>query len=220
MNAPFCILMEKAAMEALSKGAFAGYAIAIPVGAIAILIIDMALRRGFQAGFFAGAGAASADLIYASLAAIAGHVLASWLAPLALPLQIASGIVLIGLGGYGLWGIRKRSQASIDPDAAGQSMARVYQQFLGLTLLNPATVAYFASLILGGGAVLNSAIDRVLFVIGAVAASLSWQTTLAVFGSMAGKRLPARVQLATSIVGNLMVAGLGIASLIRAAASG
>ena len=50
----------------------AGYGIAIPVGAIAILIVDMGLRRGFGLGFMAGAGAAAADFIYASLAAVAG----------------------------------------------------------------------------------------------------------------------------------------------------
>jgi len=207
-------------MDAFIKGAFAGYVIAIPVGAIAILIVDMALRRGFQAGFFAGAGAASADLIYASLAAIAGHVLAAWLAPLEVPLQIASGIVLIGLGAYGLWNTRRRSRTLAEADSTRQPAVRVYQQFLGLTLLNPATIAYFASLILGGGADLNSLVDRGLFVEGAALASLSWQTALAAFGGIAGKRLPARVQILTSVLGNLMVAGLGVASLIRAMTGG
>ncbi len=207
-------------MEAFIKGAFAGYAIAIPVGAIAILIVDMALRRGFQAGFFAGAGAASADLIYASLAAIAGQVLAVRLAPLNVPLKVASGIVLIGLGGYGLWGIRKQGHVALETNRTEQSVGRIYQQFLALTLLNPATVAYFASLILGGGAVLDFAMDRMLFVAGAALASVSWQTALAVFGSVAGKRLPARAQIITSIIGNLMVVGLGIASLIRVVAGG
>ena len=40
------------------------------VGAIAILIVDMGLRRGFPAAFMAGAGAATADFIYALLAVL------------------------------------------------------------------------------------------------------------------------------------------------------
>ena len=38
-------------MTAFGEGVVAGYGIAIPVGAIAILIIELGLRRGFRAGF-------------------------------------------------------------------------------------------------------------------------------------------------------------------------
>jgi len=51
------------------EGVLAGYGIAIPVGAIAVLIVDMGLRRGFGFGLMAGAGAATADFLYAGLAA-------------------------------------------------------------------------------------------------------------------------------------------------------
>jgi threonine/homoserine/homoserine lactone efflux protein len=71
-------------MTAFWEGVLAGYGIAIPVGAIAILIVDMGLRRGFLSGFMAGAGAATADFIYALLAVIAGATLAMALAPYAL----------------------------------------------------------------------------------------------------------------------------------------
>ena len=67
-------------MTAFWEGVLAGYGIAIPVGAIAILIVDVGLRRGFDFGFMAGAGAATADFFYASLAALAGEILASGLA--------------------------------------------------------------------------------------------------------------------------------------------
>ena len=56
------------------EGVLAGYGIAIPVGAIAILIVDMGLRRGFPSAFMAGAGAATADFIYVLLAVIAGAI--------------------------------------------------------------------------------------------------------------------------------------------------
>jgi hypothetical protein len=49
--------------------------IAIPVGPIAILIIELGIRRGFSVAFCAGAGAASADLVYVTLAALAGTFL-------------------------------------------------------------------------------------------------------------------------------------------------
>ena len=195
----------------------AGYGIAIPVGAIAILIVDVGLRRGFPAGFMAGAGAATADFIYALLAVVAGAALALALAPYAFALRVASAIVLLALGGYGLWGAwrineqQKAETASRD----NQGLLRIYLRFLGLTILNPLTIAYFAALILGrdAGATVNS-LDRLLFVLGAALASLSWQTLLAGLGSLANQRLSPRFQRITSIVGNLVVIALGVQIVI------
>ena len=200
-------------MIAFWEGVLAGYGIAIPVGAIAILIVDMGLRRGFPSGFMAGAGAATADFIYALLAVVAGATLALALAPYTLGLRIASAIVLLLLGGYGLW------QAwQIDDQQVGkittennQGLARIYLRFLGLTILNPLTIAYFGALILGrdAGATVTT-LDRALFVLGAALASLSWQTLLAGLGSLANQRLSPRFQRITSIAGNLVVITLGL----------
>ncbi|MGB3218168.1 MAG: lysine transporter LysE, partial [Anaerolineae bacterium] len=95
--------------RAFGEGVIAGYGIAIPVGAIAILIVDTALRGGFVPGFMAGAGAASADLLYAALAAVAGQTLALALAPFAVTLRLLSALVLLALGGWGLWRLHRRT---------------------------------------------------------------------------------------------------------------
>ena len=193
------------------EGVIAGYGIAIPVGAIAILIVDTALRRGFRAGFMAGAGAASADLLYASLAALAGTALAALLAPAADLLRILSGLVLVGLGAHGLWRLRKLRSSSENHEGENRPRRKIYVQFFGLTLLNPLTIAYFGSLILGGNA--NSIASngaRVAFVLGAALASLSWQSLLALIGAAGHRRLTPRAQLITSVIGNVIVIGLGV----------
>ena len=198
---------------ALLAGVAAGYGIAIPVGAIAILIVDMGLRRGFPPAFMAGAGAATADFIYALLAVIAGATLAAALAPYATALQIASAIVLLALGAYGLRQATQidTGQKSRPTIANNQSLGRIYLRFLGLTILNPLTIAYFGALILGrdAGATVTT-LDRLLFVLGAALASLSWQTMLAGLGSLANQRLSPRSQRLTSITGNLIVIALGL----------
>jgi hypothetical protein len=84
------------------EGLVAGYGIAIPVGAVAILIVNTALARGFSAGFMAGAGAATADLLYAALAAIAGVALSTALAPLATATRLIGGAALVALGMWGM----------------------------------------------------------------------------------------------------------------------
>lgn len=206
-------------MHAFWTGALAGYGIAIPVGAIAILILETGLREGFAKGFFAGAGAASADFLYATVAVAAGSAAAVAVASIALPLKIASGLVLLALGGYGLWKIfRKSHVANANIPESVRKHGGTYLQFLGLTLLNPMTVVYFAALIVGGSAGSRAGVaSTLLFVLGAGLASLSWQTLLAALASLLKKRLPAGMRRLFSLAGNLIVAAFGAEILLRLA---
>ena len=196
------------------QGVIAGYGIAIPIGPIGILILELGIRRGFSTAFSAGAGTASADLIYATIASTAGTFLVSVLAPYAHALRIGSAIVLVGFGVWLLYhGLRGRNERN--KQLTPVSCLDTYVMFLGLTLLNPVTVAYFTTLIVGlrtGSAV--SVTDIFLFVIGAFLSSLSWQTFLASISGLTHKRLSPKLQSATFAIGNCVVILLGILILI------
>lgn len=94
-------------------------------------------------------------------------------------------------------------------------MPGIYFRLLGLTPLNPLTIAYLGALIFGRdvGATVTT-LDRVFFVLGAALASLSWQTLLAGLGSLANQRLSRRFQRISSVAGNLVVIVLGLRILI------
>jgi len=204
-------------MSAFWEGVVAGYGIAIPVGAIAILIVETSLRQGFFTGFMAGAGAATADLVYATIAVLAGVAVAAALAPYATALKISSIIVLFALGSYGLWrGFDRRNQQSMPAEESDRrGRLRTYWKFLGLTLLNPLTVIYFGALILSRDPTANgTTAGRLAFIIGAALASLSWQSLLAGTGALAKRVLSPRFQLYASLLGNLVVIGLGLRILL------
>ena len=214
-------------IAALLAGALAGYAIAIPIGAIAVLIVETGVQRGFRVAAAAGAGAATADLLYATLAMAGGAAIGPILAPWSVPLRIGAIAVLLGIGLRGLVrvgrSLRERSETTGSADPAGTAGARTrrldagrpllatYARFLGLTLLNPATVIYFAALVLALPVLDDEAFARPAFVIGAFAASLSWQTVLAAGGAVAHHRLPPGFQLGISLLGNLMICGFAVA---------
>ena len=64
-------------------------------------------------------------------------------------------------------------------------------RFLALTSVNPATVAYFAALIAGLPAVASAPAEaKVVFVLAAGAASLSWQLVLGAAGATLHHKLP------------------------------
>ena len=202
--------------SAFFTGALAGAAIAIPVGAIAVLIIDLGLRRGFRSAAAAGLGAATADGTYASVAALGGVAAANLLAPIETPLRLVAVVALVAVA---LLGLRRALATAADrqPSAGGTAgtaaVWSTYLRFLALTLLNPQTVIYFAALILGLPGLGPGLAERTAFALGAFTASAAWQLTLAAVSSVGHRRLPARFKVAISVFGNVLILAfaLGIA---------
>ena len=202
-------------LDAFLQGVIAGYGIAIPIGPIGIIILELGTRRGFRVAFFAGLGTASADLIYATIASLAGTFLAQILAPFALLIRVVSAAALIALGAWLFYrGVRFSRPTEPSRFASGNCL-NTYCLLLGLTLLNPITVTYFTSLILGlRMSVAGLGVDVSFFIAGAFLASLSWQSLLACIGGYAHQRLSVRLQSATFAVGNAVIIVLGIVILL------
>lgn len=195
------------------EGALAGYGIAMPVGPITILIVEMSLRRGFSHGFMAGAGAAVVDFLFAGLAALAGEALA--FAPFAVELRVTSALVLIGWGLFGFWRARKLSRAEVSKREINERHLRVFVKFIGLTAINPLTLVFFSALILGRGTGdVFTLVEKVSFVLGVGLASFSWQTILAAFGATLHRNLSPRLQVLFSLLGNMVVIVLGLRVLL------
>ncbi len=197
------------------EGALAGYGIAMPVGPITILIVEMSLRRGFLHGFMAGAGTAVVDFAFAGLAVVAGEVLAPRLAPFAVGIKAMSALVLIGWGLSGIWRTRRLLRLEASKQEIKQHHLHVFVQFLGLTAINPLTLILFSALILGRGMdEVFSLVEKVYFIFGVGLASFSWQTLLAAFGATLHRNLSPRLQVVISLLGNLVVIVLGLRVLL------
>jgi threonine/homoserine/homoserine lactone efflux protein len=195
-------------LSAFLIGAVAGYAIAIPVGPIALLIVRTGLRRGFYVAAAAGAGTATVDLVYAMLALVVGGAVASGLASVAAPMRLAAAAVLIYLA---VRLLVRSGRTRSDLDATDdRSAARTYLLFFGLTLLNPATVAYFVTLAVGLPEIAQDAGARIAFAVGASLASLSWQTGLAAIGAALHTRLTPRMERATTLLSGAILVGFAL----------
>ena len=191
-------------------GVVAGYAIAIPVGAIAVLIVELGVRRGFRIAGAAGAGAATADGLYAALAAIGGVALGAAIEPYEAPLRLAAGVVLLLIAARGLATMMTGPLEAPGATETARAAVATYLRFVGLTLLNPMTIIYFAALMLGLPEIGSGVEQKTAFVVGAFGASLSWQLLLAAVGALAHRRLPARFQIGVSLVGNVVIAAFAV----------
>ena len=198
-------------LESFAAGALAGYGIAIPVGPVAVLIIELGVRRGFRLAAPAGLGAASADGLYALLAVLAGASIAQVLAPITPALQVVAVVVLTVIALRGFWVALYHARIGIPGNAElPAEPGRTYLRFLAITLLNPTTILYFAALILGRPELGSGPPERAAFIVGAVLASTSWQLFLAVLGSLFHQRLPWKVQFGISLLGNAVVLAFAI----------
>lgn len=204
---------------AFVAGLLAGYGVAIPVGAIAVFVLGLSARVSLRVGVAAALGVATADGLYAVVATSGGVALAGMISPLAAPLRWVAALVLFVLAAHGTVRAlrRHRSPAAADRTDALTRPFRAFGILLGLTLLNPMTVVYFAALVVGGTATTGSSpAAATLFVVGAFLASASWQVLIALGGSLVGRVLTGPTgRLVTALLSSLLVVGLAVTMLVR-----
>jgi arginine exporter protein ArgO len=194
--------------QVLVAGLLAGYGVAVPVGAIAPLLIGLAARSPLRSGVAAALGVATVDGAYALAAVLGGSALARAIQPIATPTRWVAAAVLIVLAiRTAVLAIRRHripAARSMDrPVTAG----RAYLMLVGLTALNPTTIVYFGALVLGrhasGG---FGPVAGAVFVLAAFVASASWQLLLACGGSALGRVLNnPRGRLLTALAASALV---------------
>ncbi|WP_309059121.1 LysE family transporter [Streptomyces sp.] len=200
---------------ALVAGLLAGYGIAVPVGAVGTYLVSLTARTSLRTGVCAALGIATADGLYALAATVGGSALASALRPALGPLRWVCVLVLLALAAWGAATAVRRYRGhrlAVRSDPAPPGPARAYLALLGITLLNPTTVIYFAALVLGSqGGQTAGAVEQTVFVTAAFAASASWQVLLAGGGALLGRALTGhRGRLVTALVASGVMAALAV----------
>ncbi|MGW2302205.1 LysE family transporter [Streptomyces sp. NPDC001809] len=200
---------------AVVAGLLAGYGIAIPVGAVGAYLVAVAARTGWRTGAGAALGVATADGVYAVIAVAGGAALVPLLTPVANPLRWASALVLVMFAvraAHGAVAAYRTGGAVSRDDGTELGPGRAYLAFLGITILNPMTVVYFAALVLATGpSAPATLLDRTAFVLAALAASASWQLLLALGGALLGRILTGpRGRLATALASSTLIVVLAV----------
>ncbi|MDX3457037.1 LysE family transporter [Streptomyces sp. ME02-8801-2C] len=207
---------------ALVAGLLAGYGIAVPVGAVTTYLVSLTARTSLRTGVCAALGIATADGLYALLATLGGTALAGALQPVLVPLRWASALVLAVLavrGGAGALRQYRAGALATRADAMPPTPLRAFLMLVGITLLNPTTVIYFAALVLGSRA--SDAVshwEQGVFVLAAFLASASWQLLIASGGALLGRALTGRRgRLVTALVSSAVIMALAVRMVLSPA---
>ncbi len=214
------------AVFAFSSGIIAGLALAIPLGGLGVLLIQEGVRLGARRALPAAAGVAVVDVLYCTLAILIGSAAAPAIQSVAPWPVVIGGVTLIAVASIGLvTGLRPAAgpvgAAAGTAGAAASGITAVdaapgyvawkrFAVFFGLTMINPATLVYFAAITTGLVQFSTEPWGAVLFVCGVGLASFGWQTLLTTAGGMLRSRSGQRTQVITLIVGNSLVVALGL----------
>ena len=137
--------MEAGLIAPALAGATAGLAIAMPLGAIGLLLLRLGMLHGFRSAAVAAVAVGSVDLAYCAAAVTVGSkaspLIESWgAAPM-----VASGIVVIAIGLRQL-ATSLAARGSSAPAPVPDRPLAIFGRFVALTALNPLTVLYFVAL--------------------------------------------------------------------------
>jgi len=196
----------------LLRGFLLGFAVAATPGPIFFLCLRRTLVSGWLNGLVSGFGVATADGLYAAVAAFGVGAITSALTGQRRWLALAGGALLVVLGARVLI---KRPGTANAPPPTRSSLIAAYLSTLGLTITNPATIISFAALVatlgvgIGGGYVRPA-----VFVFGVLLGSLLWWCVLA--GLTAGVRagITPRVVFIISTFSGVAIIALGLAALL------
>jgi threonine/homoserine/homoserine lactone efflux protein len=199
----------------LLRGFLLGFAVAASPGPIFFLCLRRTLLRGRLYGFLSGFGVATADGVYAAVAAFGVAALTTAVAGGRRPLAVIGGAALIALGVRIV--LNRKQNPSEAPATTRTGLAWAYLSTLGLTITNPATVISFAALAttlgLGPGAGL---VKPTVLVLGVLLGSAAWWCLLALAASLLRGRLTPALIRGLSTFSGLAIAMLGMLAIYSA----
>jgi arginine exporter protein ArgO len=195
-------------VHAFTAGLLGGLGVALPLGAIGLLIVQTGIRSGRATAVAGACGVAFVDFAYAVIAVSASAAVSAWVTPHEHQIKIIGAVVLVAVALNGLWSLRRPVTDTVAPTA--ETPLRAFAKFVGLTAINPLTAVYFAVLATSLSGTLPGLPERAIFVAAVFLASLAWQLVLAMIGSAMGARIPARARTFTTVLGYGLVAMMAL----------
>jgi threonine/homoserine/homoserine lactone efflux protein len=207
--------------ELFSIGFFAGLALAIPVGPMAIMLINTTLERGWRSGAAGASAMATVDFLYALAVFLLGHVVAVFFATWGQALSLAGAAILLFLGLSTLIRnvkLMRGDEKQIEGAKFGRTPLGTFVIFAGATIVNPPTALYF----LGIAPTVaqfetSSALSGALtFAIGVFVGSVIWQQTIALTANFLRRFAQNRVRIISGLIGGALIVALAISLALKA----
>lgn len=202
------------ALEIILKGIILGLAVSMPLGPIAIILINRTIKRGRLSGFFSGLGMATADTLLALVAGIGFSVILGFIKEERFIISIIAGLIIIGVGlkvflSNPVKDIRNREKAE-------KSLWRDYYSVFVLAVSNPSTIFIFVAFFSGVHINGNVSPELVPFFLipGVLIGTISWWFFLTYFVSRFKKRIRIRLIVRVNKLAGAVIMIIGLVVML------
>lgn len=199
-------------VELFARMFLIGIVVAAPVGAMGVLCIQRVLAHGWRAGVATGSGIATADGLYAGLAAFGVSAVSRWMVDAQAPLRIIGGALLLWLG----WKALRTPPAHTAAEAVDSPrLVSLYSTAVGLTLTNPVTIIAFAAIFASAGLVAQPGAGSALVAtLGVVVGSLAWWVALSTAVWAVRRMVSDRAMLWVNRVSGAVLGVFGVVAIV------
>jgi len=199
--------------EFLYKGIILGFSVAAPVGPIGILCINRTINKNFSAGFVSGLGAATADIVYGSIAGLGLTSISTFLINQKLWIQLIGLVFLIYIG---IKTIVKKENEIEFKTVADKGLLKDYFSTLILTITNPMTILFFIAVFAGLG--LSNPTDGynsvIQLIAGVFIGSCTWWLFLSGLTNKLKKKINKKILKKIDLFSGLIILLFGLLILI------
>ena len=130
-------------------------------------------------------------------------------------LQAVSVVALLTIAAVTLRSALRPAASTEDATRLTWTPLRAWLTFAGITAVNPATVVYFAAIVVGGSVDLDGALEGAVFVLAAFVASASWQVFVASLGTGLRRWISGpRGRRTTGVLAAVVIAVLAVRPLL------
>ena len=207
--------------ELFTIGFLAGLALAIPVGPMAIMLVNTTVSKGLRHGVIGALGMASVDGLYALTVFVIGALVASILSSLKLALGLIGATILLVLGIQTLvknLALLKQDEATATSPTNQSTVLKTFGVFVAATVVNPPTALYFLAIapnVANMGYQLSFETVAV-FTVAVFIGSLIWQEALVFVGLSIRSITTNRFRVWLGFFGGALIIALAISIGYRA----
>jgi threonine/homoserine/homoserine lactone efflux protein len=194
----------------LLEGIAIGFLLATPIGAVGILCIRRTLASGKRQGFLTGLGGASADIIFATVAAFGIRLVSDFVTAEQHWIRLLGGIFLLLMG---FFTARSRPAAAIGTNDVVQQ-TRTYISTLLLALTNPLVMFGFGAIMSGIGVerLVSDYVTLTMLIVGVFLGSFLWFSSITLVVDKFRNRITLQgLSVVNRISGALLIVFGGIA---------
>ncbi|PKP08105.1 MAG: lysine transporter LysE [Bacteroidetes bacterium HGW-Bacteroidetes-4] len=204
-------------IEFFLKGLLVGIIVSAPMGPIGVLCVQKTVNKGRAIGFLSGLGAATADTVYAILAAFGVTFITNFLSKNQELFQVIGIMVLIFLGFRMIFNNPVKQYRYHRTSSKKMSAVRDYISVFFLTISNPLTIIFFgaAFTMLGLLTQIEGQRNNLLLVAGIFAGASLWWFALTYIVNIFRKRFRLRNIFILNRASGVIIVFLSILAVIK-----